>query len=97
MSLLQKFIMNVLRWGYPGIKGTEQTHLDEADLLALVQHMVHGFQAGFRTGAHHDDQALGLRVAVVFERHLVAGEVHGADGPGGEAIKRGQGDLFLED
>jgi len=48
-------------------EGTEEVHLEDADLLALLDEVVDGLLGDVRAGAHHDDDALGVGGADVVE------------------------------
>mmetsp|Transcript_158876 Transcript_158876/g.509459 ORF Transcript_158876/g.509459 Transcript_158876/m.509459 type:complete len:433 (+) Transcript_158876:385-1683(+) len=63
----------------------EQANLQDADLLALLAHIIHRFLRGFRCRAHEHDDSLCLGIAVVLEElvvppckhsHLVHGVLH---------------------
>ena len=60
-------------------EGPVQPHLDHADLLAPLVERGHGLRDGLRTGAHHDQDPLGLRVPGVVD------DVERAAGALGEA------------
>ena len=57
-----------------------QAHLDQADLAAIGHQGVHGLVGCLGAGAHHDDDLLRLRMAVVIEQAVRA------IGHGGKAV-----------
>ena len=82
--------------GDEGLDGErpEQADFQQADLLAGGVERFHGFLGHFGAGAHHNDDALGIRRADVIEQVILAahhvGElVHGVlhDGGGGQVVR----------
>ena len=45
--------------------------IDQADLFALGCQVIDGFLAGFRTGAHHDDDPVCVGSAVVIVEVII--------------------------
>ena len=74
-------------------KGAEQANLEDTDLLTLADHVFHGLVAGIGTGAHDDNDLLGIRGTHVIEQLVLTtddlGElVHGGlnDGRSGVIV-----------
>jgi len=53
-------------------EGSEKPHTQQPDLLAMAVEPVDGFVGRLGTGAHEDDDAFGLRVAVIVEQAVLA-------------------------
>jgi hypothetical protein len=62
------------------VEGPIEPYLDQAGLLALARHCIHGFLCGFRAGTHEHDHAFGVWRSIVVEK------VIGAAGPRGKTI-----------
>ena len=52
-------------------EGAIQAHLDQAHLFAGGVKGFHRFVGGFGAGAHHDDDALGFRIAHIIEEPVL--------------------------